>query len=556
VRGFVARCRAQFLQLQQLSSWEQLWDDKRACLYYYNTITQQTTYEEPLDCYRPLVRDMRSATLMLSWPHLDLVPNSEEEQAKRRPPVYARGMNPDEIIGRLHGSMCGICNIRLAVRACLDCEFFPPEVPEFGSTRISPRSLAERGVSAEVHPYCFPCFSRAHSVNMGYELHKFCDMTTGEIEVAGPEEDTGKPAALMLKARPATAELSQELAIIDPETGLTEEETGKRLLLRCCNCDILADRKCLCRLDDAQLNSLVSKLSKLPSNRWVNVLKRAEIGSERKINILFQELKGIVLKISEDDSTTIIDPSANGGLTENQTLVLTNMLERTRAECDECYCTDCYRDAHASGKRAQHKWLGFRPGAEVCDGCQRSPAELNCRECDSSYCSPCSRTFHGMGRKRRHKITKLLEKLPAPPVEEPEIDPDTGEVIPPKELSKYERIKRENELKPTYCVLCTRRHATTKCEGLHCGVKGGFCNSCYECVHKPACDARVEAHLAHIAKQKAPMCLVCGEPADSKCPQCHDFYCSRTWMGNPGCFIKYHNRGNRANHVPVPLDEE
>jgi len=557
VRGFVARCRAQFLQLQQLSSWEQLWDDKRASLYYYNTITQQTTYEEPLDCYRPLVRDLRSATLMLSWPHLDLVPNSEEEQQKRRPPVYAKGMNPDEIIGRLQGSMCGVCNIRTASRACMDCEYYPPEVPEFGSTRISPRSLTERGAYAEVHPFCFPCFARTHSTNIGYELHKFCDMETGEVELAGPAEDTGKPAALtlLLKSRPATVEASQELTIIDPETGLTEEETSKRVLLRCCNCDILADRKCLCRLDDAQLGSLVSKLSKLPSNRWVNVLLRADLGSERKISILFQELKGIVLKIGDDDTSTIIDPSANGGLTEQQTVMLTNMLERTRAECDECYCSDCYVDAHANGKRAQHKWLGFRPGAEVCGGCKRSPAELNCRECETAYCNPCSRTFHGMGRKRRHKVTKLLEKLPDPPVDEPEIDPDTGEVVPLKEMSKYERIKRENERKPTFCVLCARRHASVKCEGLNCGVKGGFCNSCFECVHKPACDDRVATYHANIAKQKGPTCLVCGEPADSKCPQCHDFYCSRTWMGNPGCFIKYHNRGNRANHAPVPIDE-
>jgi hypothetical protein len=33
------------------------------------------------------------------------------------------------------------------------------------------------------------------------------------------------------------------------------------------------------------------------------------------------------------------------------------MLERTRAECDECYCLDCYLSLHANGKRALHKVL-------------------------------------------------------------------------------------------------------------------------------------------------------------------------------------------------------
>lgn len=44
-------------------------------------------------------------------------------------------------------------------------------------------------------------------------------------------------------------------------------------------------------------------------------------------------------------------------------------------------------------------------------------------------------------------------------------------------------------------------------------------------------------------------CVVCGEEADQKCVQCGDCYCSRTWMGNPGCFAQHHSKGNRTAHT-------
>jgi hypothetical protein len=40
-------------------------------LYYYNSSTGQSTYEEPVEVYRPLVRDLRSDALMQAWPNLD-----------------------------------------------------------------------------------------------------------------------------------------------------------------------------------------------------------------------------------------------------------------------------------------------------------------------------------------------------------------------------------------------------------------------------------------------------------------------------------------------------
>ncbi|CAM9303132.1 unnamed protein product, partial [Laminaria digitata] len=33
------------------------------------------------------------------------------------------------------------------------------------------------------------------------------------------------------------------------------------------------------------------------------------------------------------------------------------------------------------------------------------------------------------------------------------------------------------------------------------------------------------------------------------CEQCHTVYCSNTWVGNPGCFNRDHERGNRRTHT-------
>ena len=141
--------------------------------------------------------------------------------------------------------------------------------------------------------------------------------------------------------------------------------------------------------------------------------------------------------------------------------------------------------------------------------------------------------------------------------------------------------------------------ATATCGNANCLSPVYFdgCDSCYECVHKPQCDAS-EIELMHIrdgtSKSKSrggtgrahspnnasgsgigsggnsnsnevvvndtdgdgvrnysgpAICVICEEKADQKCIQCRDLYCSRTWMGNPGCFLKMHDRGNRMTHT-------
>ncbi|CAM9422726.1 unnamed protein product, partial [Choristocarpus tenellus] len=33
-----------------------------------------------------------------------------------------------------------------------------------------------------------------------------------------------------------------------------------------------------------------------------------------------------------------------------------------------------------------------------------------------------------------------------------------------------------------------------------------------------------------------------------QCEQCGTVYCSNKWVGNPGCFVRDHKKGNRQRH--------
>lgn len=160
------------------------------------------------------------------------------------------------------------------------------------------------------------------------------------------------------------------------------------------------------------------------------------------------------------------------------------------------------------------RWIGFAPQAPVCGVCDRSPAEMECRDCGGGkFCKSCFKVFHNKGRKRKHVSSVLKEEIP----------PGFSE-----------------------CFVCERRAATETCPD--CSLPS--CNSCLECVHTRKCPQRLAA-LNKSSNMK--VCVSCGEEADQKCEQCGDLYCSRTWMGNPGCFLTYHSKGNRVAHTTVPL---
>lgn len=283
-------------------------------------------------------------------------------------------------------------------------------------------------------------------------------------------------------------------------------------------------------LGDAQIEEICHDLQRAPPERWAPILQNANVGSESKLTLILSSVE-----LEENQRQ----------LTAAQLDHIRDLLERTRAECDECYCASCYAIVHTKGKRSLHRWKGFRENAPVCAVCSNAPAETNCRECDSIFCDSCFPVFHGMGRKRRHKKSKLMEEIAA-----------NAEV----------------------CELCQRRQAVHVCDNRSCEMHA--CDSCFECIHKPKCDLSHKRDsttasrtgvsskgssrsLVLSSKTTAPplstpapelVCVTCGEPADSQCLQCGDYYCSLKWMGNPGCFANYHSRGNRLTHICQRLE--
>ena len=257
-------------------------------------------------------------------------------------------------------------------------------------------------------------------------------------------------------------------------------------------------------LDEKEIDSLCGLLQRAKASTWMDVLKEAKVGGERKLTMMMDQFSAG----AEAESAT---------LTSVQLQQVRTMLERTRAECDECYCDSCYTQVHSGGKRAMHRWVGFNAHAPVCKVCTRAPAEIDCEECEGGiFCKSCFKVFHAKGRKKKHIWTAIREDVGA------------GQEM---------------------CSVCNRRVGSTSCPD--CDEVA--CNSCLECVHRKKCPvllARAEVE----GTEDVGRCVSCQEEADQICLQCGDLYCSRTWMGNPGCFLNYHSRGNRVNHTLEPLE--
>jgi hypothetical protein len=101
-------------------------------------------------------------------------------------------------------------------------------------------------------------------------------------------------------------------------------------------------------LDEKEIDDLITKLHRANSLSWRKVLKAANVGGERRLTMMLEQLSGPVDNPQD---------AANIFLTPNQLQNVRTLLERTRAECDEVYCDRCYRDLHNGGKRAFHRYL-------------------------------------------------------------------------------------------------------------------------------------------------------------------------------------------------------
>ena len=548
-RGCVDRRLARRLRLAQQADWEQLWDPNRELVYFYNHKTRKATYLQPQGPFRPLVRDRRSQALMQAWPFLDQ--HRAPEMAAAKAASAIRALAPHHASAAPALAYCVVCQVRRCVRMCSGC------VQMIGHDIVINGVVKSTKKEPHPTPYCFSCFSSAHGENTDMAHHEFTVPTSS---------------------------VSQQ------------PEQGEEPAMLCVICDELATRKCLGILDDHQIDELCAELARSKPERWAEVLKKANVAGERKLGMILEDIvesrseasvhSGLLSAAAAttaghggDDQSPFSSPAGSpskapsGGpsiasvsgstiysgaghtrkddyqISPAQLQKLRQALERTRAECDETYCDNCYKELHSGGKRGAHRWLGFMPRAAVCAVCTRSPATDKCQDCGEQglYCNSCFRVFHSVGRKRKHRRSLLLEEI------------EDGQ---------------------EYCQECSRRAAvswaTCNNEAAPDGKKGvssfmdameaqrgigastecgkRCCEACFECIHKPRCDqavlARTAARALEAAKKEAQrlardpaaaalqaslavlnqLCVSCGEVADQKCVQCGDAYCSRSWM--------------------------
>lgn len=69
-------------------------------------------------------------------------------------------------------------------------------------------------------------------------------------------------------------------------------------------------------------------------------------------------------------------------------------------DCNDDFCTKCYKSSHALGARRHHT---FEPlGPKDCDECELVLAERFCVTCDENFCDKCWRQLHKHGKRVYH----------------------------------------------------------------------------------------------------------------------------------------------------------
>ncbi|KAF0686592.1 hypothetical protein As57867_021528, partial [Aphanomyces stellatus] len=184
--------------------------------------------------------------------------------------------------------------------------------------------------------------------------------------------------------------------------------------------------------------------------------------------------------------------------------------------CNEDYCDRCFARIHSKGKRASHLVESYEPRSQVCIECEQRVALQTCAVCTDALCGDCVARTHARGNKAKHEMVPIFQTLPP------------GSV---------------------HCLQCKSRVADKMCR--HCA--GPVCRVCLETTHQATC---LETQLEEAKKKLLGdnVCVDCGKPADRMCEHCGDKYCSVRWMGNPGCFERFHAKGKRIEHEVVPLD--
>lgn len=199
--------------------------------------------------------------------------------------------------------------------------------------------------------------------------------------------------------------------------------------------------------------------------------------------------------------------------------------------CNEHYCERCFTRVHARGKtRSHHTREWYAAHAAPCVECEMRVACQRCLTCQDALCETCMTRTHARGRRADGK-THTMELLAQP------LGP--GEV---------------------YCEQCHARSGDERCE--YCAQT--LCAVCHWSSSSPigvrssrhalVC---VETALAEKRREllgDRGLCVECGKAADRECSTCGDRYCSVRWMGNPGCFERFHSKGKRSDHTFIMVE--
>ncbi|RLN87755.1 hypothetical protein BBJ28_00017276, partial [Nothophytophthora sp. Chile5] len=201
--------------------------------------------------------------------------------------------------------------------------------------------------------------------------------------------------------------------------------------------------------------------------------------------------------------------------------------------CEEHYCDRCFTRVHARGKtRSRHAREWYAAHAPVCVECEMRVACQRCLACQDTLCETCMARTHAGGRGAEDQ-THAIELLPQP------LDPGSGDVYCEQCHSRRGDEQCEFCAK-TLCAVCRWSSTSTA------GVKSS--RHALECVETALVEKRREL------LGDRGLCVECGKAADRECATCGDRYCSVRWMGNPGCFERFHSKGKRGDHTFVMVD--
>ncbi|OWZ15595.1 hypothetical protein PHMEG_00010738 [Phytophthora megakarya] len=199
--------------------------------------------------------------------------------------------------------------------------------------------------------------------------------------------------------------------------------------------------------------------------------------------------------------------------------------------CNEHYCERCFTRVHARGKtRSRHAREWYAAHAVPCVECEMRVACQRCLTCQDALCEMCMTRTHARGRRADGK-THMMELLPQP------LEP--GEA---------------------YCEQCNARRGDERCEFCAqtlcavCHWSSSSSSGVHSSQHALVC---VETALAEKRREllgNRGLCVECGKAADRECTTCGDRYCSVRWMGNPGCFERFHSKGKRSDHTFTMVD--